>query len=100
MLPTLPDGWEERLIPIPFDSGVTGWFLEPHDAAISKYARGETRDLRWARAGVLAGILIVDRLERRLHDTVMEADERLRARLALAGDRHAAIEAGLLQDDA
>jgi len=44
MLPTLPGGWEQRLIKVAFNSGVAAWFLEPNDAAISKYVRSEPRD--------------------------------------------------------
>jgi len=35
MLATLPDGWQERLVRLDFENGVTGWFLDPNDAAIS-----------------------------------------------------------------
>ncbi|MEO7640923.1 MAG: DUF6036 family nucleotidyltransferase [Ramlibacter sp.] len=55
-LPTLPAGWEARLIPV-VRQGVVAHFLEPHDAAVSKLARGEERDLRWARAGARANLL-------------------------------------------
>ena len=61
---------------------------EPHDAAISKYARGEPRDRRWIRAGLRSRLLNIDRLARRMFDTVMETDERSRSRQALAEDRH------------
>ena len=57
MLPTLPQGWEHRLIKVEFDSGVSAWFLEPNDAAISKYVRSEPRDREWVRAGLEAIIL-------------------------------------------
>lgn len=86
-LATLPEGWETRLVTVKFGREVTGWFLDPHDAAVSKYARGEPRDRRWIRAGLRAGVLRWDRLDRRLFDTVMETDERIRARQALAEDR-------------
>ena len=55
-LPTLPEGWQGRLIKIERE-GVRGWFLDPNDAAVSKYARGEPRDRRWIRAGIEAGIV-------------------------------------------
>ena len=55
-LPTLPEGWQSRLIKIERD-GVRGWFLDPNDATVSKYARGEPRDRRWIRAGIEAGIV-------------------------------------------
>ncbi|MEO8137018.1 MAG: DUF6036 family nucleotidyltransferase [Betaproteobacteria bacterium] len=31
MLPTLPEGWEDRLIRIAFENGAVGWFLDPND---------------------------------------------------------------------
>lgn len=87
MLPTLPQGWEQRLIKIEFDAGITAWFLEPNDAAISKYARGEARDREWIRAGLEAGILSLPTIEYRLRDTIMETDERERTKQAIEEDR-------------
>ena len=57
MLPTLPEGWQQRLVGLTFENRVTGWFLEPNDAAISKYVRAEPRDREWIWAGLEAGIL-------------------------------------------
>ena len=37
MLPTLPEGWQQRLIRIEFNNGVTGWFLDPNDAEGRKF---------------------------------------------------------------
>lgn len=67
-LPTLPDGWEQRLISIERD-GLVARFLEPNDAAISKLARGEPRDLRWLRAGLKAGIVSLPTLQLRMRQT-------------------------------
>ena len=39
-LPTLPDGWEQRLIRL-LQGDLVASFLEPNDAAVSKLARGE-----------------------------------------------------------
>jgi hypothetical protein len=61
-LPALPDGWRERLVPIKFGKA-TGWFLEPNDAAVSKYIRGEARDREWIRAGLKNGILSMPTIE-------------------------------------
>lgn len=55
-LPTLPDHWESRLLRTERD-GVVALFLEPHDAAVSKLARGEERDVRWVLAGARSNIL-------------------------------------------
>lgn len=52
-LPTLPQGWAQRLILIDHPP-VVAHCLEANDAAISKLARGEPRDLRWVRAGLRA----------------------------------------------
>jgi hypothetical protein len=87
MLPTLPDGWHDRLIKVPFPSGVEAWFLHPADAAVSKYVRGEPRDRDWLRAGLRAGIFTLAMIEYRMRETVMETDERLRAEAAVAEDR-------------
>lgn len=87
-LPTLPEGWQTRLVRVAFDNGVIAWFLEPNDAAVSKYARGEDRDREWIRAGLLAGILSLPTLEYRFRETIMaEPGESKRAKQALEEDR-------------
>ena len=55
-LPTLPDLWEARLIRVPLENGITLYFLDPNDVAVSKYARGEPRDREWLQAGLGAGL--------------------------------------------
>lgn len=87
MLPTLPDGWEQRLIRIAFDSGVVAWFLEPNDAAISKYVRSEPRDREWIQAGLEAGILSIPTIEHRLRETIMETEERKQSTLSIEEDK-------------
>lgn len=87
MLPTLPEGWEQRLIKVEFDSGVSAWFLEPNDAALSKYVRSEPRDREWIRAGLEANILSLPTIEYRLRETIMETDERQRAKQSIEEDR-------------
>lgn len=86
MLPTLPDGWEQRLIQVEFEGGVNAWFLDPNDAAISKYVRNEPRDRTWIRAGLRANILSLPTIEYRLRETLMETDEMLRTKQAIAED--------------
>lgn len=86
-LPTVPEGWEARLVPVRFDSGVVGWFLHPNDAAVSKYVRGEARDRKWIRAGLEEKILSLPTIEYRMMDTFMETDERCRAVKAVAEDK-------------
>ena len=75
-LPTLPDGWEGRLIELARD-GVVALFLEPHDAAVSKLARGEPRDLRWVLAGARGNILSLPLVQLRMKGTsFLDAAER------------------------
>lgn len=58
--------------------------MEPHDAAIAKYARGAPKDLQWIRAGIDAGILSIATLEYRFRETVFADDpERERVREAI-----------------
>ncbi|MGH8443753.1 MAG: DUF6036 family nucleotidyltransferase [Solimonas sp.] len=72
---TAPDGWQSRLQKIERD-GLTVWFLDSIDAAISKLARGQERDLRWVRAGLADGILTVPQIRARLGATAfLDADE-------------------------
>lgn len=87
-LPTLPQDWESRLIPIAFASGVTAWCLDPDDAAISKYVRGEPRDRQWIQAGLAQGVLSIATIDYRLRElTTMDHAERVRAKIAIAEDR-------------
>jgi hypothetical protein len=67
-LPTLPDGWEQRLIRL-LQQDLVASFLEPNDAAVSKLARGEPRDIRWVRAGIKAGIVSLPVVRLRMRNT-------------------------------
>jgi hypothetical protein len=85
---TLPVGWEGRLTRIQLDAEIAAWFLEPHDVAVSKYARMEPRDREWIRPGLEAGLLTLALLEIRFAAThFLDAAESARARTALAEDR-------------
>lgn len=85
---TLPADWEERLVRIELEPRLAAWFLEPNDAAVSKYARMEPRDREWIRAGLRAKILSLPIVESRFAQTVfLDAAESARARKALAEDR-------------
>ena len=87
---TLPAGWEDRLVRIELEPGLAAWFLEPNDAAVSKYARMEPRDREWIRAGLQAGILSLAIIEARFGQTVfLDAAESGRTRKALDEDRKA-----------
>jgi len=84
---TLPAGWGERLVRIDLDPSVAAWFLEPNDAAVSKYARMEPRDRGWIRPGLRAGVLSLAILDARFSTTsFVDAGESTRARRALEED--------------
>lgn len=70
----LPEGWQERLVPIRNDNtrGATGWCLDVHDLCVSKLVAGRDKDRRFVVAaleerlvdpGVLARA-VGERLER------------------------------------
>ncbi|MFT4100729.1 MAG: hypothetical protein QM674_06775 [Burkholderiaceae bacterium] len=85
-LPTLPDGWRDRMTPIA-RQGLTLWFIDPDDAAISKYARGDPNDLRWIRAGLRSGHVSLPRVRARLASTSFLDDaESARVRQAIDVD--------------
>ena len=86
-LATLPDGWQSRLVSISWPEGIVALCLEPHDAAVSKYARGEDRDREWIRAGLDAGILDIGIIEARTRSVVVEVEERERMVRGLGEDR-------------
>ncbi len=85
---TLPDAWEERLLRIQVEPDLALWFLEPNDAAVSKYARMEPRDREWIRPGLRAGVLSWAIIEARFAETTfLDTDEAARSRRALEEDR-------------
>jgi hypothetical protein len=87
-LPTLPDGWEARMISLNLPSGVHVKFLEPNDAAVSKYARGEAKDRQWIREGLRQSILSLATIEYRFHRTsFLDQEEHDRAKTLIAEDR-------------
>lgn len=84
---TLPEGWEGRLVRIGLDASLAAWFLEPNDAAVSKYARMEPRDREWIRAGLEGGVLSLPTIKARFATTMfIDGAESGRARRALAED--------------
>jgi hypothetical protein len=72
-LPTLPEGWEQRLIRLARGDLVAA-FLDPNDAAVSKLARGEPRDLRWVRAGLKAQLISLPAVRMRMRSTAFLDD--------------------------
>ena len=95
-LPTLPRGWEQRLIPLALPGGTLVKFIEPHDAAIAKYSRGAPKDMQWVRAGIDASILSAATLDYRFRETVFaDDDERERVREAIAKEMERAAARGV-----
>jgi hypothetical protein len=86
-LPTLPEGWKDRLIEMKLAGGVRVKFLEPNDAAVSKYARGDPKDRAWIREGLVASILSAATIEYRFRTTrFLDQAEHERAKGALSED--------------
>ena len=86
-LPSLPDGWEGRLNKVE-RKGLRLWFLDPNDAAVSKYARGEPRDQRWIRSGLAHGLVSLPIVEARVRQTLfLDDEEERRVQAAIDGDR-------------
>jgi hypothetical protein len=86
-LPSFPEGWQQRLILIDFGD-VRAFFVEPNDVAVSKYIRGDERDMRWLREGLSSGLLNMDVIERRIGSAPTADDTELpAARRRIAGHR-------------
>ncbi len=86
-LPTLPEHWEQRLIPLDLADDIRAWFLDPNDAAVSKFARGDPRDREWLRAGLGAGLLSLAEIDHRFRQTVFfDEAEAWRAKKMLKED--------------
>ncbi len=85
-LPSFPEGWQDRLIEIDFGE-VRAYFVEPNDVAVSKYMRGEERDLRWLRAGLKSKLLDMDTIERRIGSAPALDGELPAARKRIASHR-------------
>ncbi len=85
-LPSFPEGWQDRLILIDFGD-VRAFFVDPNDVAVSKYIRGDERDMRWLRKGLSSGLLNIDTIERRMGSAPTLDGELPAARKRLAGHR-------------
>lgn len=84
---SLPDQWESRLVTVKLAREIVVRFLDPNDAAVSKYARNEPRDREWIRAGLSAGLLNSEIIASRFRQTDFASDdERRSAYAALAED--------------
>lgn len=86
-LASLPDGWQARMNRLA-NGAVNLWFLDPDDAAVSRYARSQANDLRWIRAGIVAGLVSLPRIKARLSSTgFIDAEEAARVQRHLAEDQ-------------
>lgn len=72
-LPALPMGWQDRLVKLQL-GGITAYFLEIHDTAISKYARCADNDLVWLESGYENGLLDWDTVAARARFGLDELD--------------------------
>ena len=87
-LPTLPEGWQTRMVRQVLASGVKVKYLDSNDCAVSKYARSEPKDREWIRAGIEAGILSLPTIEYRMRETLFLDDvEQQKARTSLVEDK-------------
>ncbi|MEY2892159.1 MAG: hypothetical protein RJA98_2067 [Pseudomonadota bacterium] len=69
------------------ENGLTLWFLDPDDAAISKYARSQPNDVRWIRAGVLSGFISLPKVAAKIASTTfLDAEEEATVRTHVAAD--------------
>lgn len=85
-LPSLPDGWQGRMTLIG-NGDLRLWFLDPDDAAVSKYARSQPNDLRWIHAGILCGYISLPRVKARIASTTfIDADEETKVRQQVKAD--------------
>ena len=84
----LPDGWSGRLVPIrTVNTGdVTGWCLDVHDLAISKYVAGRQKDLEFTKLLAAFGLTKRSRLESLLEKTLLPSTLRVLVLHRVAGD--------------
>ncbi len=85
-LPSFPQGWQDRLLLVDFGD-VRAFFVAPNDVAVSKYIRGDERDMRWLRAGLASGLLNLDVIERMVGSAPTLGNELQAARKRMAGHR-------------
>lgn len=76
-LPVLPEGWANRLVKVPLGQ-TTAFFLDVHDTAVSKYARGAENDYRWLEAGYESKILDINTVSNlvRFNTTYFDDEDR------------------------
>lgn len=79
--PTLPDGWQDRLVEIhgPGTAGNTGWALDIHDLLVSKYVANRDKDRRYNRSALEHNLAEAKTLRERL--AVSPIDEATKQRI-------------------
>src|SRR5262245_60122648 len=75
---TLPLGWRSRLVKVsnPSTLGITGWCLEVHDLAISKYVAGREKDRAFTRELAKQAMVQRDTLRERERETELSPELR------------------------
>lgn len=80
-----PEGWQERLIPIPVKNGIVAWFMDTNDAACAKAIRWAENDEKWIKSAVENGAANLEIIEQRLgycENTIENEIDEARARIA------------------
>ncbi len=81
-------GLADRRFPRHLQGGAKASFLEPNDAAVSKYARGEVRNRRWIREALRASILSLATHQYCCRETNFPVQpEHIRVKVAILEDR-------------
>jgi hypothetical protein len=82
----LPDGWEDRLVPISNANtrGATGWCLDVHDLVIAKAVAGREKDRAFLREASRHGMVDERTARARLAATTLEPSLRARVEATLA----------------
>jgi len=78
---TLPEGWQERTIPVSTDDGTngnTGLCLESHDLAASKLFANRPKDKEFVRTMLVEGLIDVDELCARIDSLPIDLEARSR----------------------
>ena len=78
---TFPPGWRDRCRPVTGVDHVV--CLEPHDLAVAKLAVGREKDMDLLRELVSRGLLSIETLRSRYHDTPMDERRMFRVGRAL-----------------
>jgi hypothetical protein len=88
---TLPDGWEDRLVPVRVpdlprrETYVTAWCLESHDLIVSKCAAARDRDWEYVETALAHRLVQLDVLRTRIADLSVDRAERDRVSAMLEG---------------